>query len=62
MLTDSQTEVSVDRWPSLDASGLLPCMQFTDTALHWERIGLSANPLILIGPMALADVQDTVVQ
>lgn len=49
MLTDSQTEVSDDRWPSLDASGLLPCTQFTSTGLHWERIGLFANPLILIG-------------
>lgn len=49
MLTDSQTDVSVDRWPSLDASGLLPCTQFTGAGPHWEQIGLSANPLILIG-------------
>lgn len=52
MLTDSQAEASVDRWPSLDASGLLPCThrtQFTGAGLRWEQIGLSANPLILIG-------------
>lgn len=52
MLTDSHTEASHDGWPSLDASGLLPCThrtQFTVAGLHWEQIGLSANPLILIG-------------
>lgn len=52
MLTDSQTEVSLDGWPSLDASGPLPCThrtQFTGAGPHWEQIGLSANPLILIG-------------
>lgn len=52
MLTDSHTEALLDRWLSLDASGLLPCThrtQFTGAGLHREQIGLSSNPLILIG-------------